>query len=211
MTAKKFRLDEDLDDTDTNKIFSTYGVNLAVIGYKTNSTKLTVKDWYNYVSLDDTTPQDVANFVNRYYLNSDYKNTLTNNWCKPGADPVYDDTGVLNTIQEPRDYNGPQTQMDQWKSTNGQSERYCNFQDTTYTYNRKQTTKLVKVTVFYELEVEKDFLKFFADGVEVESFTGIDVNSSNFIVDATVIQAKFTTDNSGVYRGFKAIFDEVDS
>lgn len=74
-----------------------------------------------------------------------------------------------------------------------------------------QSSKKVSVTVFYELEIENDFLKFFADGVEIESFTGNDVNNANFVVDASVITARFTTDSSGVQRGFSATFNEISS
>lgn len=62
-------------------VFNKYGVNLAIVGYNTDSDSLTTNDWYNYVSLTDTTVADVASFVNRFYLNSALNNKLANN-CK---------------------------------------------------------------------------------------------------------------------------------
>ncbi|EGT50302.1 hypothetical protein CAEBREN_01188 [Caenorhabditis brenneri] len=194
-----------LDDS-VKKVFDDNGVNLAIIGYNTNSAQLSGNQWYNYAPLTNTTDSDVAGFVNRFYLNSDKINTYQNNWCKKSADPA--STG--SSVTEPSNYLGPPVSGATWTSSfDGQKGRYCNFQDTTYTYTRTDATKLVQITVYYELEVEQDYLKFFADGVEVESFTGIDVNNALFKLDATVITARFTSDSSGVRRGFYVKFDEV--
>ncbi|CAI2355921.1 unnamed protein product [Caenorhabditis sp. 36 PRJEB53466] len=195
--------DGDLND-DLRKLFADYGVNLAIIGYNTTNDNLINNNWYNYVSLTNTSVTDVASFVNRFYLNSNSNNNLINNWCKKGLDP----NSTYPVIMEPSDYIGPQVGAT-WTSTDGQKGRYCNFQDTTYTYNRENAAKNVSVTVFYELEIENDYLKFFADGVEIESFTGNDVNNANFVVNASVITARLTTDSSGVQRGFSAKFAEI--
>ncbi|CAL2051848.1 unnamed protein product [Caenorhabditis brenneri] len=193
-------------NNDVKTVFDNYGVNLAIIGYNTASAQLASDQWYNYASLTNTTDSDVAGFVNRFYLNSDKINTYQNNWCKKSADPV----GTGSSVMEPSNYLGPKDATKPWTSSfDGQKGRYCNFQDTTYTYTRTDATKLVQITVYYELEVEQDYLKFFADGVEVESFTGIDVNNAQFKLDANVITARFTSDSSGVRRGFHVNFDEV--
>eukprot|EP00081_Caenorhabditis_elegans_P002587 NP_001024766.1 Uncharacterized protein CELE_K06G5.1 [Caenorhabditis elegans] len=171
---------------DLQKKFAAKGVNLAIIGYNTSPGSLNSNDWF--------------------YLNSGLNNNLTNNWCK-----IIADANANNSISEPSDFFGPPKNGASWGTDNGQKSRYCNFQDSTYTYQRKEQDKLVTLTVFYELEVEKDFLKFFADGVEIESFTGVDVNNASFDVDANIITARFTSDAAGIQRGFSVTFEETKS
>uniref|UniRef100_A0A1I7TLG4 VWFA domain-containing protein n=2 Tax=Caenorhabditis tropicalis TaxID=1561998 RepID=A0A1I7TLG4_9PELO len=201
-----------LDDVDNTvkKIYDQYGVNLAIIGFNTTSNQLVSNSWYNYASLTNSTDNDVAQFVNRYYFNSNLGNSLINNWCAKSADPVPTDGGA--TFTEPSNYGGPTTSsaVTSWDPNfDGQTKRYCNFQDTTYTYTRKNSVFVLKITVFYELEIEQDYLKFYADGVEIESFTGVDVNNAVFNANATVITARFTTNNAIVQRGFSVKIEEV--
>ncbi|CAI5456225.1 unnamed protein product [Caenorhabditis angaria] len=195
-----------LDDTVKNA-FLAKGVNLGVISYNlADVTPLNdVSRWYNFRNLASTDLTAVAQFVNPFFFND---KSVTNYWCPLGA--IANSTSPGYTyFQEPSNYNGPCSVnpgvacTTAWTTAyDWQSALYCNFQDSTYTYTNANPGNVLTVTVFYELEVEKDYLRFYADDVEIESFTGVDVYSSTFQTTATTLRARFTTDNQAVYRGF---------
>uniref|UniRef100_A0A1I7TLJ1 VWFA domain-containing protein n=1 Tax=Caenorhabditis tropicalis TaxID=1561998 RepID=A0A1I7TLJ1_9PELO len=191
---------------DVKNKFDSKGVNLLIVGYNLTDTEQsqllrTDNRWYNAVNTQQTKSPAVASFVNPFYFND---GSATNYWCPPHpVTPSVDTTYVW--FQEPYNYAGPYGTQD-WNgfsSYDGQSNRYCNFANSVYTYNMPSTANTMKVQVFFELEAGKDFLNFYdASNNLIASFTGYDISASTFYTSTTTLTARFISDNQSIYRGF---------
>ncbi|CAI4223690.1 unnamed protein product [Auanema sp. JU1783] len=104
-------------------------------------------------------------------------------------------------------------------NTDPQKFRYCNFYDATYNFTTMDPYVCFKA--FYELEVEKDFLRFYSGTQELVSLSGIDISGSVFAIprpssapDGLYWSAlsRFTTNANQVYGGFSfTVYSASDS
>ncbi|CAD6187321.1 unnamed protein product [Caenorhabditis auriculariae] len=191
--------------------FAALGANLLIVGFNLADTDASkyYNNWYGFVNINDTTTKAVATFVNPFFLNVGDFSSSSTPFCANNLPMTYDAIADAQFFYEPTDYNGMSTTVNAWPSAlvDSQKARYCNFGDKTYTINNVGSdtgNKVLAFTVYYELEIEKDWLRFYGDGVEIASFTGYDVSASYFTTNATTITAKLTTDNKGVYAAEEA-------
>lgn len=77
-------------------------------------------------------------------------------YCLIAGCKIIADANANNSISEPSDFFGPPKNGASWGTDNGQKSRYCNFQDSTYTYQRKEVSHQVcpnlnKNTIFSKI------------------------------------------------------------
>lgn len=179
--------------------FVNNNVHVAVIDFASNATSQQyfkevmerVKNLEYYV-YNVSDPNSFQNLMDTVLIGSD---ALQNFGC---ASTLKDTTNV--DVVGPTIYQMPATQ-----AIGPFPSFYCNFQTTNKIFTTNKGCLLFSVD-FYELEVEKDYLKFYSivNGKEIEqvSLTGIDVSKSEFRIPSNSTKVSFLTNENNVFNGF---------
>ncbi|CAJ0920800.1 unnamed protein product, partial [Mesorhabditis belari] len=90
-----------------------------------------------------------------------------------------------------------------WPQAFGGDTQYCNNQETILNLESKvpNTMNLCVSVPSYYLETERDYLRFYAGGMEIASFTGLDVVGSKFLIPGNQTTVTFYTNENTIYEG----------
>uniref|UniRef100_A0A1I7XGT9 VWFA domain-containing protein n=1 Tax=Heterorhabditis bacteriophora TaxID=37862 RepID=A0A1I7XGT9_HETBA len=193
---------------DMESDFSGDDVHLVVVGYTLTDKAAKFYNSTTWLSFYSTNTVSTNDIFNNYLLDGNKYCSFTvcspksdkNAQCKDLSDGRVS-CGVNGTsVSFPSNYMGPQDKgQSDWKANNGQIGRYCNFQNIEYSFSEHLSN--ITFTIYYDLEVERDFLKVYDGKKEIISLTGKDVSGTKFTASINT-RIVFTSDSREVFGGY---------
>lgn len=184
----------------------TYDVHMVVVDMRKSPSK-NLTDIVNSKEIPNLSywiyDGEISSFLYEFILSSDADPTFG---CNQDQNTPYPLTATPQSFSWPILYG-------RTIDNNGAGARYCNNQYSTLriSSDQKETGAICVVIDAYELETEKDYLRFYdVDSNEVASFTGMDIVQSKFGIPGNKTTIRFETNENRVYKGISFTLNAVD-